>query len=223
MQKEKPMIIRYLLIATSTCLLGLYCGSGLQAKTNYPLLAMQMKIVKETEACHLKNGYDIKKSCPPLTIGQVNRLSGTVAKTIPSPPGQTVALGDQMFQVLEDYHEMWKRKVRATGNKNTMPDLEKRKSMILIFDFGNPQQRPKQNLEISLARKQANNHCKEEQKPTIAEGCLIYNKSFSSNNRYLIFHERADYYIPRSEVIWTVIARDTLGKEVYRWTFKTGQ
>lgn len=220
------MIIRYLLIAASTCLLGLYSAIGLQAQTNHTLLAMQMKIVKETEACRLKNGYDVNKSCPPLTIGYVNSLSSlsdTVVNTILSPSGQTVALGDQMFQVLENYHETWKRKVRATGNKNTMPDLEKRQAMILIFDFGNPQQRPKQNLEISLARKQANHDCKEEQKPPIPEGCLIYNKSFPSNNRYLIFHERADYYIPRSEVTWTVIARDTLGKEVYRWTFKTGQ
>jgi hypothetical protein len=217
------MTIRYLLITASTCLLCLYCAIGLQAKTNYPRLAMQMKIVKETEACHLKNGYDIKKSCPPLTIEQVNRLSGTVAETTPSPPEQTVFLGDQMYTVLERYYKDWENKKKNTGNKKTMPDLENRKAMILIFDFGNPQQRPKQNLEIRLARKQVNHDCKEEQKPTIPEGCLIYNKSFPSNNRYLIFHERADYYIPRSNVVWTVIARDTLGKEMYRWTFKTGQ
>lgn len=216
------MIAKYLLLSVTTCLLSLYYAVSLQAQTNYPLLAMEMRIVKETQACRLKNGYNKQFSCPPLTIEYVHSLSGIVAKTKPSPPGQTVSLGTQMFQVLDDYHDLWTQTLRASGD---IPDLDRRKAMILIFDFGNPQQRPKPNLEIRLARRQEQRNCKGEI-ASIVQGnnCLIYKNVIPSNHQYLIYHERADYYIPISKVTWTVTAKDLAsGKEYPSWSFTTGR
>jgi hypothetical protein len=213
---------RYLLFLGTTCLLSLYYAISLQAQTNYPLLAMKMKIVKETQACRLPNGYNKQSGCPPLTIQYVNNLPGTVTKTQPDPPRQTVSLGTQMFQVLDNYHALYQR---TQDISHDIPDLDQRKAMILIFDFGNPQQRPRSNLEIRLARRQEQRNCNGEI-TSLDKGnnCLIYKNIILSNHQYLIYHERADYYIPISKVTWTVTAKDLAsGKEYPSWSFTTGR
>ena len=192
---------------------------------NFPLVSMKMLIVNEFDACRLKNGYDdilTGAKCPQLTADYVDSLKGTVAETQFSPPGKVVTLGLRMFGELNDYRNVWRRARDKTG---LQPPLKDRKSIILIFDFENAEQHSKQELDVVLERRQVGRNCKlEPSKTEKGDNCQIYRRTVPSDSRYLVYHERADSFIPISKVTWTLSATEKVsGKKYPSWKFETAR
>ena len=218
-------------LQTSILLLAVTFANAIQASTaiaqdnSFLLVSMKILIVGEAEACRLQNGYDDIKlgtACPQLSADYVSALKGIVTETKPSPPGQIVSLGLDIFSHLNDYRETFRKSLSQTGEK---PPLRDRKSVILIFDFGNPKQFSKKALDVVLERQQAGKDCK--LKPSnIVEGkkCFVYKRAVQPDSQYLIYHEQAGSFIPTSQVRWTLSAiEQSTGKKYLSWTFETGR
>jgi hypothetical protein len=187
-----------------------------QSIARFPLILMKIMIVPEKRACLLPEGYDSKIECPTLKIDYVNSLQGKSVSTKPIPPGQTVELGESIFSDLYDYRE----KIRRSFPRRLPP--ENRKAVIVVYDFGNPEESPKPDLDLILERSQEGKDCRGNNIPR--QKPFRYKSLLPAKHQYWIYHESADSFIPCASVRWKLIAKQKItGIEYPSWEFITAR
>jgi hypothetical protein len=156
-------------------------------------LRLTMLSVPELEACR-PYGYkgNSRNDCLYLTDKDVQRLrqkNGVIVNTQNLPPS-SFSLGNRLFAFLDNYQTVPKKSV------------ERRRSIILVFDFGKPQK----DLLVKLVR--------------VKESNLRPSKPFTysrrlQNYQWFIYHESASSFIPSENIKWTITAGGST------WTFQT--
>jgi hypothetical protein len=188
-----------------------------QENTAFPLVSMEIRIVPEQAVCRLPDGYKSISSqfpkCPSLDFDKdIKTLRGRNVKTDPSPPNQEVSLGD-LSDLLGGYRE------ELIGAKGGELSLGKRKSALLILDFGDLPQNPKA-YDISIEGIQKGKGCRSQDLP---ESKWSYSSQLPAGFRYSFYHVKADYIIPCSSVTWSLTAKEQGTDKIYAWTFKTAR
>jgi hypothetical protein len=186
-----------------------------QGDSEFPLASMEIRVVPEQAVCGLPDGYNSisnQYKCPLLDFEKdVKILRGRSVKTDPSPPNQEISLGD-LSDLLGGYRE------ELIGSKGQL-SLGKRKSALLIFDFGDLPQNPK-SYDISIEGKQKGKGCRGQDLP---EDQWSYVSQLPAGFRYSFYHVKADYIIPCSSVTWNLTAKEKGSGKTYNWTFKTAR
>jgi len=199
-----------------------------QSISGFPLVKFRIKIVREKDACNLPDGYDIIVKCPTLGFEYVKNLPGAEIETIPSPPNQEIHFRNSdgpnnVFGILSTYRKDF-IDAKKDGKKL---DLKQRKSVVFIFEFGEPHEEFDITIQGFQPKKTDPYNLIE------AEGCggskipkpdyWSYTNTLSADSRIFIYHQRADFAIPCSNVKWQLTAKGKASKQTYTWTFNTAK
>jgi hypothetical protein len=188
-----------------------------ESNTDFPLVSMEIRVVPEQAVCKLPNGYSsilnelIK--CPELDFDkEVKVLRGRNIKTDPVPPNQEISLGD-LSDLLGSYRE-------EMIAENSQLTLGKRKSALLIFDFGDSPQSQQKSFDIYIEGTQKGKGCRGQD---LATSKWTYASQRPAGSRYSFYHARVDTIIPCSSVVWHLRATEQGTNKTYSWTFKTAR
>jgi hypothetical protein len=162
-----------------------------QTNQKLPKVSLKMFIVPEIEACP-PNGYTDYDSgqasnCPTLGRDDIEKWedSGITIQTGKIPPGE-ISLGKFLFNTLDAY-----------SRESQKTDPEKRLSLVLVFEWDQPQNSP-----ITLERRGCQNI------PGLKWPDVL------KNHTIWIHHERADAFLPANNIKWT------LREGNHKWVFK---
>lgn len=210
--------VGFMTIQSFLFILALSSSSASTAQeSDYPLLAVKLFLVPETIACNSPSGYE-SGSCPVLYYKAIEpylRRSEAVAlakPSPPSPPNQTITLSESgLRDRLDNYR-------KALKSARLAP--EERQSIVVVFDFGDPSNSRPSAFDLVIGWKQSGTGCNGQPlKDTRGKPYVV---TIPPSNRYVLYHQTADQFIPCSSVTWTVTATNkSTGKPYSPWAFQT--
>lgn len=158
-----------------------------------PKISVTILVVPEKEACK-PNGYQryesgLPSKCEKLLIKDIEKWQDRINFSVKKIPPSKISLGSRLFGILDAYRTTW------------TDDPEKRKAVVLVFDWGEAQ-----NISLELERDVLFDN--------VPIKDLKWSGKLAGEQRW-IHHERADAFLPAYGIKWTLNAGG------YTWILKT--
>lgn len=165
-------------------------------KTQLPLVSLRIMLIPEALACKINgrpHGYGEGVRCDALTAEEVEtfeRQGQPISSTPAVPPGD-VPLDPEILNKLDRYRLSRRRR------------LWDKKSVLLIFEWQDPQGSAKKPFPVKLKRAQPPDN----PRPFVHRGSL-------PGHQIWLYHESANFFVPGDDIEWTLEA------ENLTWTFR---